>query len=221
MLAKKEIVPLFLILLMAITAIALYKAPCVPDLMPTHWNAAGQIDAWSSKNFALFFFPAMALVIYLLITLLPRIDPFKKNYQKFDIPYYFIRLSLILFFALLYFYSLGAGVGLITFNIRFFIIPLMGLLFIMMGAFMPKIKRNFFVGFRSPWALQSDEVWQKTHQFGGKIFVAMGCLTFVTIFLGEKSFLAFMILILAGSLMPFLYSYILYRKMGLFNKNNS
>lgn len=218
-LTKKEIAPLFLIILMAITAIVMYQAPCTPNLMPTHWNAAGEVDGWNSKAFALFFFPALALAIYFLITFLPKIDPFKRNYEQFEMPYYFIRLSLILFISLIYFYSLGAGVGLITFNIRFFIIPLLSILLIVMGSFMPKIKRNFFVGFRAPWTLQSDEVWEKTHKFGGKVFIVMGFLSFLTILLkSSNSFLIFISLIIAGSLAPLVYSYFLYRKLGLFNK---
>jgi len=91
-------------------------------------------------------------------------------------------------------------------------------LFIVLGMVMPKIKKNYFVGIRTPWTLQSEEVWQKTHKFAGKTFVAMGILTFLTIFLREKMFGLFIAVVLIGAFAPVVYSYYIYRKLKLFNK---
>ena len=107
--SKKEIAPLFVIFLMLIAAISLLKAPCTPQQLPTHWNAQGVVDDYSSKNFALFFFPVLTLAMYLLMTFLPLIDPLRKNYKKFSVAYFLIRFTLVLFFAFLYFYTLWAG----------------------------------------------------------------------------------------------------------------
>ena len=215
--SKKEIAPLFVIFLMAIAALSLFKAPCTPQQLPTHWNAGGVVDGYSSKNFALFFFPAITLALYLLMTFLPLIDPLRKNYKQFSIAYFLIRFALVLFFAFLYFYTLWAG-NYGTPKINYLIIPLISFLFIVLGLVMPKIKKNYFVGIRTPWTLQSEEVWQKTHKFAGKSFVAMGILTFLTIFLKEKMFSLFMAIVLVGAFAPMVYSYYIYRKLKLFNK---
>jgi len=210
-------VPITLIFIMAIIAVSLFTAPCLGDKLPSHWNAAGEVDGYSGKTFALFFYPAITLFLYLLMTLLPKIDPFRKNYEKFKKPYYFIRLIFVIFFFLLYSYMILAAVG-YTFNMKYFMIPTLSLLFLGIGSVMPKIKRNYFVGFRTPWTLQSDEVWNKTHEFGGKSFMVSAIISFFSIFFGTYSFFIFITVIIAGSLLPLFYSYYLYRKLGFFKK---
>jgi len=213
----KEMIPITIIFVMAIIAVSLFTSTCLPDKLPSHWNAAGEVDGYSGKTFALFFYPAITLFLYLLMTLLPKIDPFRKNYEKFKTPYYLIRLFLVIFFFALYSYMILAGVG-YKFNMKYFMIPTLSLLFLGIGALMPKIKRNFFVGIRTPWTLQSDEVWEKTHKFGGKAFMTAAIIGSLSIFLGGYSFAIFMTVIIAGSLAPLFYSYYLYRKLGLFKK---
>lgn len=212
---KKEIIPIFLILLMVAAGIGLFRMPCLPDRMPSHWNAQGEIDGYSGKGFALFFSPALAVALYLLMFFLPRIDPFRRNYKKFERPYYFIRLFLVAFLFLLYFYTISAALG-FKFNIIYFMIPALSLLFLGLGAVMPKIKRNYFVGFRTPWTLQSDEVWTQTHEFAGKAFMAAAVVSFFSIFFGKHAFWVFFIVIIVGALAPLAYSYVIYRRLGLF-----
>ena len=96
----KEFLPILIIAIMFLTAWGFYNAPCLPDKMPSHWNAAGQIDGWSGKTFSLLFAPLLALAMYLLLLFLPLVDPLRKNYQSFALPYYFIRLALVIFLAL-------------------------------------------------------------------------------------------------------------------------
>lgn len=213
----KEMVPITLIFIMAIIAVSLFTATCLPDKLPSHWNAKGEVDGYSGKTFALFFYPGITLFLYLLMTFLPKIDPFRKNYEKFKSSYYLIRLLLVVFFFALYSYTILAAVG-YTFNMKYFMIPTLSLLFLGIGSVLKKIKRNYFVGFRTPWTLQSDEVWDKTHKFGGKSFMVSAVISFFSIFFGAYSFLIFIIAIIAGSLIPLFYSYYLYRKLGLFKK---
>lgn len=213
----KEIFPLILILIMVIVAFGLFRAPCLADKLPTHWNAAGEVDGYSSKTFALFFYPAITLFIYLLMIFLPRIDPFKKNYKKFEKPYYFLRLILVAFFFMLYFYMIFAAIG-FKLNIMYFMVPTLSLLFIGIGAVMSKIKRNYFVGFRTPWTLQSDEVWVKTHKFGGKTFMVGAVVGFFGVFFGKHAIIVFMVPIIIGALAPLVYSYVIYKKLGLFKE---
>ncbi len=216
-LTKKELVPMVIILFAFVLGASFYLAPCVPDSFPTHWNFQGQVDGWSSKGFATIFFPCLILAIYVLMLLLPRLDPMKHNYQKFVGSYYAIRLGLVLFLSLIFIFTLFAGIG-FKWNIQFFIIPLMAALFIIIGIVLPKIKKNYFVGIRTPWTLQSEEVWDKTHKYSGKIFVVMGILSLLTIFLGDWSFAVFMVLIIGGALLSIFYSYYIYKKLGLFEQ---
>jgi len=216
---KKEIIPIFLILSMFAVALGFYFSPCLPDKLPTHWNSSGEIDGYGSKNFVLFFFPLLTLGMYLLMTLLPLIDPLRENYKKFQTSYFFIKTTLVIFFSALYYYTFLSALGYVS-NINLFIIPFMSLFFIVLGLCLPKIKRNFFVGIRTPWTLKDDKVWEKTHQLGGKTFVIAGVLSFFSVFL-SFAFPVFLVLILLAAFIPFFYSYFLYRRMGLFQKGGN
>lgn len=214
---KKEIIPLFVILIMLLVGAAFYNSGCLPDKLPTHWNIKGEVDGYGSKGFVLLFFPLLTLALYVLMLLVPLIDPLRKNYQKFKKAYFFIRLLLILFFAALYFYTFLAAMG-TRLGIKYFMIPLLSLLFIGLGEALPQIKRNYFAGIRTPWTLNSDIVWQKTHQFAGKTFMAAGLVSLLALFTGQFAFWVFMVIIIAGALLPVAYSYWIYRQLGLFKK---
>lgn len=214
---KKELAPIFVIIIMLIFAASLYKAPCI-TMVPTHWNAEGQIDGWSSKAFATLFVSLLTIAIYLLMLFLPKVDPLKENYQYFEKQYYFIRLFLVVFFAGLFFLTFFSALGFRP-NTMYFMVSSLSLLFIFMGVIMPKIKRNWFVGIKTPWTLQSDEVWIKTHKLAGKSMIIGGVLAFFTIFLpSATSFWLFLIIVLTSVLLPVLYSYLFYRKLKLFKK---
>ncbi|MBU1915504.1 SdpI family protein [Patescibacteria group bacterium] len=150
-----------------------------PAKVPIHWNMAGQPDDWSGPGFAAFFFPALIIGMYLLLTLLPLADPYKDRYKEFGRPYGILRLALITFMTALYFISSLAGLG-YEINISL-IVPLgVGLLFIVLGNFLPKFKKNWFVGIRTPWTLSDERVWTKTHRLAGKLFILGGLLMLIS-----------------------------------------
>ncbi|MFH1841464.1 MAG: SdpI family protein [Candidatus Nealsonbacteria bacterium] len=213
---KKEFLPIFLIILAFIVGFYLY--PQLPEKIPSHWNAKGEIDSWSNRNFGVLFFPGITLAVYLFMLFIPLIDPLKKNYQKFSIPYYWFRVIFVVFFVSLYFYTLYAALG-TNFNINYFIIPAISILFVVLGIFMPKIKKNYFVGIRTPWTLHSEEVWNVTHKFSGKIFITAGLISCLGLFFSEYTFLIVMAAILSAAFISVIYSYFAFKKIeGLNNK---
>jgi len=215
---KKEALPIALIILAFIVGALLY--PDLPERMPTHWNAQGEVDAWSGKNFAVFFLPSLILAIYSLITFIPLIDPLRRNYPKFALPYFWFRTVLVVFFVLLYFYTIWAALG-TKLNINFFIIPAFSVLFIVIGIFLPKVKKNYFVGIRTPWTIHSEEVWDKTHQFGGKFFIAGGIIALVSLLFPKYYFPIFITAILLAAFIPVIYSYFAFRKIEGFDKEGN
>ncbi len=77
-----------------------------------------------------------------------------------------------------------------------------GALLIVLGNYMPKIKPNYFIGIRTPWTLESEAVWNKTHRLGGKVFIAMGMLSMLTAFWrGEMQFVLLIVIIVFRQLM--------------------
>lgn len=207
---KKEILPIILII--SAFGIGVFLYPDLPDKIPSHWNVKGEIDSWSGRNFGVFFFPVLTLAVYLLMLFVPLLDPLKKSYEKFAAPYFWLRTILVTFFILLYFYSLLAAMGEGP-NINNLIIPAFSLLFVFLGLFLPKVKKNYFVGIRTPWTLASEEVWDKTHKIGGKAFLGAGILSFVGMVFPDYSFQIFISAVLAAAIFSFAVSYFIFRKI--------
>lgn len=211
---KKEILPIVLIVFAFALSFSFYH--CLPEKIPSHWNIKGEIDAWQSKNFAVWFFPSLTLVFYLFMTFLPLIDPLRKNYLRFTTPYFWFRTVFVLFFVLLYLYTLFTALG-GKLNINYFILPALSVLFFVIGLFLPKIKKNYFVGIRTPWTIHSEEVWDKTHKFSGKLFIAAGLISLFATFFPDYSFLIFMTAVFSAVLISIAYSYFVFRQVGGFN----
>ena len=96
----------------------------------------------------------------------------------------------------------------------FLLPPALGILFIIIGNYMWKVKSKWFVGVRTPWTLSNEEVWNKTNRLGGKIFVGLGLFFIIGVFLPTKIFWGiFIVGVPIVALVPIIYSYVLYRKL--------
>ena len=158
----------------------------------------------------------MAPALALLLMLLPRIDPRKKNYEKFRGLYDGFALFMMIFMlglvALVISESLNPG----KFSVEFVIVTACGLLFVFIGNMMPKVKSNFFVGVKTPWALSNSEVWNKTHRLAGYLFFFGGLLTFViSFFLREYAlFITLMVIVTVMVIVPTVMSYVWFKKFN-------
>jgi len=210
---KKELLPFGLILLIFVIGIFLY--PYLPDKVPTHWNIQGEVDGWSSRNFAVFFLPGFTLFIYLLMLFIPYIDPLRKNYSQFNKTYFWLRILLVSFLLAIHLYTLAVGLGW-NLNINLFLVPIYAALFILIGLFLPKIKKNYFVGIRTPWTLHSEEVWNRTHQFAGRAFIIAGLVILLGIIFPQHIFWLLFFPILSASFGSVIYSYFVFRRLKEF-----
>ncbi|NTW22574.1 SdpI family protein [Candidatus Falkowbacteria bacterium] len=201
------------IAMLAITAISgFFYYPSFPDRVPSHWNISGQVDGWSSPLFASFFLPALILIIYLLLLLAPRLDPKKERYQEFGRTYHILKNSIIGFMALLYQLISLNGLG-YDLPIGDIVPAMVGLLFILIGNYMSKLKLNWFMGARTPWTLSSETVWNKTNRLSGKLFVLGGLIMVLEIFFPAAWKIPLLLLVvLSVSLFPTIYSYIIFSK---------
>jgi uncharacterized membrane protein len=198
-----------LVVISFLIALALY--PIMPDPMPSHWNAAGEIDGYMSKFWGMFLMPLVSLGMLLLFIAIPRIDPLKANIAQFIESYNVMMVLLIAYMLYVYALTLFAAMG-YQFNMTTMLIPAMGILFIVIGFLIGKAKRNFFVGIRTPWTLSSDTVWAKTHALGKWTFIGSGVACIVSAFMGEFGFWLMMISFMATALIPIVYSYILWKR---------
>jgi uncharacterized membrane protein len=198
-------------LLILTLAISILAYPVLPDLIPSHWNMAGEVDGYLPKIWGVLIIPLVMVLLTAFFFLLPRIDPLKENYRKFR-PYYdgFI-LVFLAFFLLIQAQIILWGLGYqISPNL---IIPLLaGALFIYLGFLVEHAEQNWFVGIRTPWTLSSEQVWKKTHHLGGKLFKIAGIIAMAGVFFGHYAIWFVLLPILAVSVYTVVYSYFEYQK---------
>lgn len=191
--------------------VAIYLYPQMPETMASHWNAAGEVDGYMSKFAALFMMPAMALVLFGLFLIVPKIDPLKNNIAKFR--RYFDIFILLFEIFLLYIYLLTIAWSLgWRFDMTAAMMPALAVLFYYMGIMIEKAERNFFIGIRTPWTLSSDRVWDKTHALGGKLFKVAALLTALGVFFPDHAIYLMLFPILGISAYLMVYSYLEFRR---------
>lgn len=185
----------------------------LPDRVPVHWNINGTIDRYGSKLESVIIFPIVIIIVYLLLILLPKVDPRKDNYKQFKDSYYIIINSILTFLLIIHGMTIAAGMG-INVNISIFIPVLIGVLFIIIGNYTQRIESNFFIGIRTPWALQDEAVWKDTNRFGGQMFIIGGLLLMIAAFVPPLyKIILFSIAIIVSVVVPIIYSYFRYKKL--------
>jgi len=202
---KLLLVTSVIILLPVLAGVILWDQ--LPAQMPSHWNAGGDVDGWSSKAFVVFGLPSILLAAQWLCALGTAADPKKANHPEkiLALVLWIIPVLSVLLFAITYAVALGKTVQMEV------IMPVfMGLLFAIIGNYLPKCKQNYTIGIKIPWTLNSEENWNKTHRFAGWLWTVCGIVIMLTGFFGGFwIFFAVTLLMVAA---PFIYSYSLHRK---------
>ena len=184
----------------------------LPDQIATHFNANGEADGYSSKAFAIFGTPLIVFAAHILCTIFTLIDPKRKNIdgKPFGMVLWICPVTSIATSGFLYLYALGYKV-----NMSILIWLLLGVMFIILGNYLPKCGQNYTVGIKTPWALNDAENWTATHRFGGKVYMITGfaviALSFLTA-LWEFSFWIVFAVLMIAACVPAVYSYVYYIK---------
>ncbi|MEN6327469.1 MAG: SdpI family protein [Syntrophomonas sp.] len=194
-----------------LAAVVLY--PHLPAQIPGHWNIHGEIDAYYPKSFGAFFEPILLIGIYLLMLFTPLIDPKKNNYLRFAGAYRFLRWVIVLLLGLLYGATILVAMG-YPVDISILVKAVVAVLFIVIGNFMSQFRHNYFVGIKTPWTLASEEVWQRTHRLGARIWVVCGliCLAMAPVKASWGAYVFFAALLFMV-IIPVIHSYILFSKL--------
>lgn len=189
---------------------SIWASSRIPERVPIHWNLHGEVDGWGSPAMALWLVPAIMLGDLLLFWAIPKIDPRRASWDQHDSAYWTIVTGLNVFMVAVHVAVLGASLGWTSRTGEW--IPIgVGLLMAFIGNVLTRIRPNFFVGFRTPWALSSDENWRKTHRVAGPVFVAGGLALALGGALGGPFLIPAIVLVFAAVLYPFVYSYRLWK----------
>lgn len=208
---KKHIFPILMISLTILIWVLAYSK--LPAVLPTHWGFNGEVNGYSSKMSAMLTQIGLMILLYFTLAFLPKIDPRKKNYKYFSSSYQTIYNSILFIFFILnilvILYGLGYDIPMSSVGTVF-----IGSIFIVLGNVMQRVRSNFFLGLRTPWTLSNEEVWRKTHRFGGKLFFGCGIILILTTFLpgALKQFIIIGVLVIIV-ITPYLYSYWQYKKL--------
>jgi len=206
---KSELPNWALILGMFVMAAVSWAA--APDSIPVHWNIYGQVDRYGSKVEGLLMIPLVTLGIYILMILLPRIDPGRANYQRFASVYSLFRILITAVMAVIYAVVILWVRG-YQLDVSMVIPIVIGAMFVVMGNYMGKIRPNWFVGIRTPWTISSKLSWTKTHRLGGRVFILMGLALILAgaIHTQWAAYLSFAAIIV-GLIWTFVYSYMVWK----------
>ena len=179
----------------------------LPEEIATHFGSDGSADGFSSKAFVVFGMPFMMLGFHLLCFFATNLDPKKKNISDtmMKLVLWIIPCITILVTTLSYSHALGKAV-----KAGSWIALFMGVLFIIIGNYLPKCKQSYTMGIKLPWTLHSEDNWNKTHRLGGKLWVAAGVIMMLTSYF-ENIFIMLSIVFIAV-IVPTVYSYMLFVK---------
>ncbi|HEV2472105.1 MAG TPA: SdpI family protein [Chthonomonadales bacterium] len=208
--ANRNVLIMGLVLAAAAELIALSCFPSLPPRIPVHWNLRGEPDGWADKIWALVIGPAGVLSITALTWLLPRIAP--KGFEPTAFRSTFNYVMFLVMLLLLYTHVIMLQAALRPHvNWGRYLVGGMFLFFALMGNVMGKVKRNFWMGVRTPWTLASEENWNRTHRFAGQLWLYAGLLGGAAILAGAPIQPVFVCVMIA-LLYPVLYSYILFAR---------
>lgn len=209
---KKHILPLLIILISIVASIWVY--PQLPDQIPTHWGVNGEVNDYSSKQSAVWMGPAIMVIIYAALTLMPKIDPKRANYPRFASSLYLVNTLLMLVFLGIQAVVISQWLG-YEYNMTRFVPGLVGIIYLILGNYLPRYQQNHYFGIKTPWTLTNPEVWRKTHLFAGRVFVSTGVLLLLSLLLPTAWMVSILLILIIGSALLILgSSYYFFKKQG-------
>lgn len=179
----------------------------LPDQVPVHWDINGEVDDYATKTQAVFLMPLVLVAFHWICAFGTSLDPKKHNIndKMFTLVLWIIPVISLLCNSMVFATALGHKV-----NVEIIMPLFFGALFIVIGNYFPKCKQSYTVGIKIPWTLNDEENWNKTHRMAGFLWVIGGIIIMATAFLG--SFWLFFVVLIPMVVVPFVYSYVLYKK---------
>lgn len=181
----------------------------LPDVMATHFDMNNEPNGWTSKGFTVFGIPSVLVVLQIVGAYATAKDPRKTfgSNKLMNIVLWIIPVISVVVLGATYMYNMEMAV-----DIGMVCLSILGVLFMILGNYLPKCRRNYFVGIRLPWTLMDDANWNYTHRIGGFVFVIMGLIFVVNAFLFSK--MISIVAMVAGVLIPSVASFLYYKKNG-------
>jgi uncharacterized membrane protein len=190
-----------------VAGVVLY--PHLPERVPTHWDLHRNVNGYSSRFQAVVIMPAIMVGIMLMFAVLPALSPRHFKIEPFLSTY--LYLILVITVALAYFQAIilwaAFRPGL---PISQAILGGVCVMWMLMANVMGKVKRNFFVGIRTPWTLASGQVWYSTHRFAARLWMWSGLVGLLMAFIYPLAAIA---VIIGSGFVPVVQSFVYYKRL--------
>ncbi|MDF9799641.1 putative membrane protein [Catalinimonas alkaloidigena] len=207
---RKDWLALLFLLLPLVLTLSLWNQ--LPERFATHWGLNGEANGYQDKTSFLIFLIAINLFTYAILSVVPYIDP-KPQSKRLIKPLRLVRMIVMAFLAVV----MGSVVLKATgYALDIILIAKLCIiaLYLVLGNMMSKFPPNYFAGIRTPWTLESPEVWRQVHRVASKLWVS--CSLVLLLFVFRLGNTAYYILFAATTLVliffPIIHSYLLYRK---------
>jgi uncharacterized membrane protein len=210
---RNEVVLLLLAILPIVYLFISWKS--LPEPVPVHYGVDMQPNGYQSKRSLAICMVLFTAAFYLLFKYIYKIDPKRKiapgskvyTILRFAIGILISALGLLI--VIMAQSQAAADLG------QKIILYLVGALFIVLGNYLPVVKQNYFIGIRTPWTLDNEVVWQKTHRVGGRVFMVGGVLIILSAFFSDPriSFAVLLTVSLVIALFAVVYSWFLFNKL--------
>jgi uncharacterized membrane protein len=200
-----------LVLMFGLSAYAWIRLP--PDAQtPVHWNLSGEVDGYASKTFALLFVPVLTVGLVVLLSLIPRLDPRRTNLYRSSTPYQVICSAVVVLMLVVHAGTILIALG-APLDLTVVIGVGVGALLFVIGTQLGNTRSNWFMGVRTPWTLESELSWRKTHHLAGRLFMAIGLISGAVAVFGppELYFWVLLLSLLGGIVWIIRYSYVVWR----------
>lgn len=185
--------------------------PSLPAQIPTHWDLNGQVNGWMGRAWGAFFGPGFNVLLLALLMVLPALSPNQFQVDSFRRTYNYITLLIVGMIQYFEVISLQAALHPGLESGRWVVAGLM-LVMAGLGNVLGKVRRNFWMGIRTPWTLANDAVWDGTHRLAARLLVVTGVLGALVASLGAPLALPFVALMVA-LLWPTVYSLLLFKRL--------
>ncbi|PWF41340.1 SdpI family protein [Massilia glaciei] len=199
------------LMILASLAITLAFYPQLPEQMPVHWGADGEVDGWGPRWTVFLMGPGLMTLMALLFAVLPKLSPKRFEVASFEAVYGYVAVLVTALAG--YFQAMAIWAALSPqLDMRNAVLGGVALLIGLIGNVMGKVRRNFWLGIRTPWTLSNERVWYATHRLAGKLMVGSALACGVAMIAGAPMLVG-VVLLSMGALIPAAYSRVYYKRL--------
>ena len=173
--------------------------------IPLQWDINWEVAKTAPKE-AVFAMSALPLIFYIIMT--SGIFQHRKN-ERNEKASKITTVATTYLLMILQWTSITVALG-VDIRVQMFLPILIGIAFLIIGNFMPTVKRNYIIGFRTPWSIRNEVSWKKTNRFGGYYLSILGLLMIMNGVLQNTVItIITMVIAILGFLYGCIYSYVL------------